>query len=117
MMNVIEKAKELGEEIRKTEEYQELERVSENMQQDADANHMIKEIQELQQQIQFAQQSGVQPSEDQIQQFNNLKSKMDSNLTIQAYAKAQNDFSQFMQEVNSAISEGINPEAGKGEEE
>lgn len=112
-MSVMEKARDLGKEIRNTEQYQELERVSENMQEDTEASQMIKEVQELQQQIQFAQQSGVQPSEDQIQQFNDLKSKMDTNLTIQAYAKAQNDFSQFMQEVNSAISEGINPEADK----
>ena len=112
-MSVIEKAKELGKEIRKTEEYKELERVSENIQGDADANQMINEIQELQQQIQFAQQSGVEPSQDQINQFNDLKSKMGTNLTIQAYAKAQNDFNQFMQDVNSAISEGINPEAAK----
>ncbi len=112
-MSVIEKAKELGQEIRKTEQYQELERVSENMQSDSEANQMIKEVQELQQQIQFAQQSGVQPSEDQIQQFNDLKSKMDTNLTIQAYAKAQNEFSQFMQEVNSSISEGIDPHSDK----
>ncbi len=112
-MSVMEKAKDLGKEIRSTEQYQELERVSENMQEDTEASQMIQEIQELQQQIQFAQQSGVQPNEEQIQQFNNLKSKMDTNLTIQAYAKAQNDFSQFMQEVNSAISEGINPEADK----
>lgn len=109
-MSVIEKAKELGKEIRKTEQYQELERVSENMQEDAEANQMIKEIQGLQQQIQFAQQSGVQPSPEQIEEFNNLKSKMDTSLTIQAYAKAQNEFSQFMQDVNSAISEGINPD-------
>ncbi len=112
-MSVMEKARDLGKEIRSTEQYQELERVSENMQEDTEASQMIKEIQELQQQIQFAQQSGVQPNEEQIQQFNDLKSKMDTNLTIQAYAKAQNDFSQFMQEVNSAISEGINPEADK----
>ena len=112
-MSVMEKARDVGKEIRSTEQYQELERVSENMQEDTEASQMIKEIQELQQQIQFAQQSGVQPNEEQIQQFNDLKSKMDTNLTIQAYAKAQNDFSQFMQEVNSAISEGINPEADK----
>lgn len=112
-MSVIEKAKELGKEIRKTEQYQELERVSENIQEDAEANQMIKEIQALQQQIQFAQQSGVQPSPEQIEEFNNLKSKMDTSLTIQAYAKAQNEFSQFMQDVNSAISDGINPGEGR----
>ncbi len=108
-MSVIAKAKELGKEIRKTEQYRELERVSENMQEDAEANQMVKEIQDLQQQIQFAQQSGVQPSQEQIEEFNNLKNKMDTSLTIQAYAKAQNDFSEFMQDVNSAISEGISP--------
>jgi cell fate (sporulation/competence/biofilm development) regulator YlbF (YheA/YmcA/DUF963 family) len=116
-MSVIKKAKELGQEIRKTDEYKELERVTENIQQDTEANNMIKEIQDLQKQIQFSQQSGVQPSEEQIGQFNNLKTKMDTNLTIQAYAKAQNDFSQFMQEVNSAISDGINPATADGKSE
>jgi len=111
-MSVIVKAKELGKEIRKTEQYRELERVSENMQEDAEANQMVREIQDLQQQIQFAQQSGVQPSQEQIEEFNNLKSKMDTSLTIQAYAKAQNDFSEFMQDVNNAISEGISPGEG-----
>lgn len=109
-MSVMEKARELGKEIRNTAEYKELERVTGNVKEDADANKMIQDIQELQQQMQFAQQSGVEPSQDQINQFNDLKSKMDSNLTIQAYAKAQNEFSQFMQSVNNAIGEGISPE-------
>ncbi len=108
-MSVIEKAKELGQEIRKTKEYQELERVTANIEEDAEASQMIKEIQELQQQIQFAQQSGVQPSQEQIDQFNGIKDKMDTSLTIQAYARAQNDFSQFMQDINNAIGEGIDP--------
>lgn len=112
-MSVIEKAKELGKEIRKTAEYQELERVTANIEKDAEANQMIQEIQELQQQMQFAQQSGVEPSPEQLQQFNDIKSKMDTSLTIQAYAKAQNDFSQFMQSVNNAIGEGIGPESSK----
>jgi len=108
-MSVLKKAKELGQEIRKTEEYQELERVTANIEGDAEASQMIKEIQELQQQIQFAQQAGVQPNQEQIDQFNDIKSKMDDSLTIQAYARAQNDFSQFMQDINNAIGEGINP--------
>jgi len=115
-MSVFEKAKALGKEIRKTEEYKELERTSENVQGDPDANQMINEVQELQQKIQFAQQSGVQPEQEQIDQFENLKSKMNSSLTIQAYAKAQNDFNQLMQDVNKAISDGIKPEGEDGKE-
>lgn len=109
-MSVMDKARELGKEIRTTEEYKELERTTGNIKDDADANKMIQDIQELQQQIQFAQQSGVQPSQEQIDNFNSLKGKMDTSLTIQAYAKAQNDFSEFMQTVNNAIGEGIDPE-------
>lgn len=109
-MSVMDKARELGKEIRTTEEYKELERTTGNIKDDANANKMIQDIQELQQQIQFAQQSGVQPSQEQIDEFNSLKGKMDTSLTIQAYAKAQNDFSEFMQTVNNAIGEGISPE-------
>ncbi len=109
-MSVMDRARELGKEIRTTEEYKELERTTGNIKDDADANKMIQDIQELQQQIQFAQQSGVQPSQEQIDNFNSLKGKMDTSLTIQAYAKAQNDFSDFMQTVNNAIGEGISPE-------
>ena len=109
-MGVFDKAKELGEEIRTMEEYKELVRTSTNVQENSEATGIIDDIQKLQQQIQFAQQSGVQPSPEQIQEFNNLKSKMDSNLTIQAYVKAQDDFNQVMQDVNRAISQEISPE-------
>ena len=110
-MSVMEKAMGLGKEISKTEQYKELERVTQNMEEDTAASKMINDIQELQQQMQFAQQSGVEPSAEQIQLFNDIKTKMDSSLTIQAYARAQNEFSQFMQEINYAIGEGINPQA------
>lgn len=114
-MSVIEKAMELGKEISKTEQYKELERVTQNMEEDTAASKMINDIQELQQQMQFAQQSGVEPSAEQIQLFNDIKAKMDSSLTIQAYARAQNEFSQFMQEINYAIGEGISPQAEDSE--
>ncbi len=109
-MDMLEKARALGKEIRKTEEYKELERTTGNVQSDPEANRLIEEIQKIQQQLQFSQQSGVQPSQEQIDQFNDAKEKMDASLTIQAYSKARNNFDQLMQNVNSAISEGINPQ-------
>lgn len=112
-MDVNEKAKELGDVISKTEEYKELERTSQNVHENSEANQMIEEIQDLQQKIQFAQQSGVQPSPEQIEQYNDLKARMNANLTIKAYARAQESFSQLMQEVNSSISEGIKSEEDK----
>ncbi len=109
-MNIIEKAKELGAEIRKSDQYKELARTSENVQADPEASRLVEEIQKIQQQIQFSQQSGVQPSEEQISEFNEAKGKMDASLSIQAYARARNDFDQLMKNVNSAIGEGIEPD-------
>ena len=43
---------ELGKEISKTEQFKELERVTQNMDEDTAASKMIKDIQELQQQMQ-----------------------------------------------------------------
>ncbi len=109
-MSLEKKAKELGNEIAKTEAYQELERTSKNVKDSPEANKMIDKVQEVQQNMQFAHQSGVQPSQEQIQQFNELKQQMESNLTIQAYARAQESFNKLMEDVNSAISKGIKPE-------
>jgi cell fate (sporulation/competence/biofilm development) regulator YlbF (YheA/YmcA/DUF963 family) len=112
-VDIIKKAKELGAEIRKSDEFQELNRTSENVQGDPEANRLVEEVQKVQQQIQFSQQSGVQPSQEQIDQFNEIKGKMDTSLTIQAYAKARSNFDQLMQNVNNAIGEGIEPSANK----
>ncbi|MDY6826911.1 MAG: YlbF family regulator [Bacillota bacterium] len=114
-MDIFEKAKELGSEIRKTEEFKELNRTTENVKGDPEASQLIEEIQKLQQQIQFSQQSGVQPSQEQVDEFNAAKGKMDASLTIQAYGRARNNFDQLMQDVNKAIGDGINPEEKKEE--
>jgi len=112
-VDLIEKAKALGSEIRKTEEFKELSRTTENVKGDPEAARLIEDIQTIQQQIQFSQQSGVQPSQEQVDEFNTAKGKMDASLTIQAYARARNNFDQLMQDVNKAISDGINPEEEK----
>lgn len=109
-MTVIEKAKELGREIKETDEFKELERANESIKEDQIASKIIEDINDIQQKINFSQNSGVQPSPEQISQFNDLKEKMESNLTIQSFMKAQEQFNEIMQNINSAISEGIGGE-------
>ncbi len=106
-MVIIEKAKELGIEIRNTEEFKDLERANQNIKNDELASKIIEDINELQQKIVFAQNSGVQPSQEQISQFNELKVMMDSNIPILGFIKAQEKFNVIMQDINAAISEGI----------
>ncbi len=110
-MVLLEKAKELGRELRSTEAFQELERTNEQFKVDAAAQQLVQEVQEAQQALQFSQQSGVQPSEEQVNAFNQKKENLNTNITVRSLMKAQETFNKMMEEVNEAISEGM-----KGEE-
>ncbi len=107
-MTVFEKAKELGQEIKKTPEYQEVRRTGQNIQDNPDAQRIIQDIQTVQNHLEFAQNAGVQPTEDQLAEFDNIRTKMENNILIQAYMKAQEEYGQLMQEINNSISEEIN---------
>ena len=116
-MEVFEKAKELGNQIKETQEYQELERVSQTLKDDPEAQQIIQQVQESQNSIEFSQKAGVEPGQEQVDQFNSLKDQMMSNLTVRNYMKAQEDFNNFMKKVNEAISSGITGEEMSESEE
>ncbi len=116
-MSLFEKAKELGNQIKETQEYQELERAGESLKQDQEAQQLIQEVQEVQNNIEFSQKAGVEPSEEQTNNFNQLREKMMSNLTVRNYMKAQEDFNNFMKQVNEAISSGISGDEEEDGEE
>ncbi len=107
-MSLFEKAKEIGQEIKESPEFKELQRTSQNIQENADAQQIIQDVQTIQKQLQFSQNAGVQPDQEQLQELDNLKVKIDSNIIIRAYMKAEEDYTRLMQEVNQAISEEIN---------
>ncbi len=107
-MSLFEKAKELGQKIKESQEFKEVHRTGQNVENNADAQQIIQEFQMLHQQLEFAQNTGEQPDPEQIEEFNNLKTLMDNNITIKAYFKAQENYGQLMQEVNNIISEEIN---------
>ncbi len=106
-MSVLEKARDLGEEIRKTEEFQELERVNENVQNNPDASRIINEINSIQEQVSQMQSTGMNPTQEQVNRFNVLKEEMNTNIMIMGLIKAQENFNNFMNDINNAISEGL----------
>ncbi|MGI6412392.1 MAG: YlbF family regulator [Syntrophomonadaceae bacterium] len=107
-MSVFEKAKELALEIKQSREYQEVRRTGQDIRNNDEARQIVEDIQTIQAQIEFAQNTGMQPSEEQIEEFNAITAKMQDNSLIQAYLKAQEDYSRLMQQVNNSISEEIN---------
>jgi len=106
-LNILEKAKELGRELYNTEEYQRLQEVTKKVNEDSDALQLLQSFKEAQHTIQFLQQTGVQPTEEQIADYQNKRKNLESNLNLLAYRKATEDFYAVMKQVNEAISAGI----------
>ncbi|MDO9533780.1 MAG: YlbF family regulator [Bacillota bacterium] len=70
----------------------------------------MKELQEVQKQIEFAQRSGVPPTQEQGEKFNAIRQKMEANSSVQDFMKAQQLFNTVMETVNNAIGKGITGE-------
>ncbi|NLC10748.1 MAG: YlbF family regulator [Firmicutes bacterium] len=115
-MTLIKKAKELGRQLKDTKEYQELERTGAQLREDTTAQQVIQEVQDAQQKIEFSQKAGVQPSQEQLTEFQQKRQGMQTNVTIRAFMKAQEDFNTVMKKVNDAISEGVKGEDNNNEE-
>ncbi|UNC91963.1 YlbF family regulator [Candidatus Contubernalis alkaliaceticus] len=106
-MSSIQKAKELGREIRNSSEFLELKVKEENLSKDPAAQEIIQNVQEVQQELETAQRMGVQPNQEQMTKFNALREKMHGNQTLRDLVQAQEDLNEFMKEVNQAITDGI----------
>jgi hypothetical protein len=72
-MSVFQKAKELALEIKQSQEYQEVRRTGQDVQNNEEARQIVEDIQNAQAQIEFFQNSGMPPSEEQIEEFNNIR--------------------------------------------
>lgn len=106
-MELRDKALELGRAIRESEQYRELQRAGDNLKEDSSAREIVKNVQEARQQLEFMQQSGVEPNQEQVDNINSLQEQMQANLTVRVFVKAQEEFGEVLQQVNQAISEGI----------
>lgn len=106
-MQLRKKALELGQAIRESDQFRELQRAGDNLKEDSDAREIVKSMQEARRELESMQKSGVQPNRDQVNHINNLQEQMQSNLTVRVFMKAQEEFGEVLEQVNAAISEGI----------
>ncbi len=107
-MSIFEKARELGQEIKETQEFKEIQRTGQNIKDNAEAQQLIQDIQSIQQQLEFAENSGIHPDQELLEQLEDIRLIMENNILIMDYMKAQEDYSRMMQEVNNTVSEEIN---------
>jgi len=106
-VSIKDKAEELAEAIKETEEYQELKSAESRLQLDPKAQDLVNEFQNKQQQIIQTRQSGKQVEQKTVQSLQKLQQKMEQNLTVKNLMNAQKSFEEVMKDVNETVTEAL----------
>src|SRR6056297_52802 len=102
-MSVIEKAKELGQELVDSEEYKELKRKESALYDDEEATSLLEEYENINNQLQMARANGQEVNDDQQKKMQSLQMKMENNPSIKSYIESQKKFNEVMSSVNKII--------------
>jgi len=106
-MSVLEKARELGIELSKSKELINVREAEEMMLKNPGAQEAIKEFNAKQQAFQVLVSQGLQLTEGQKKEIEELELKMLDNPYVYNYFKAQQEFEKTLDAVNNIISEAI----------
>lgn len=107
MDNIIEKAKDLGNAIARTNEYQALRRAMDAVDEDRELVELRNRIQELEKKLEGDIQAGRQPDEELRTEYTEVAEELQSRPAFQRVIAAQSEFEKVMQKVNETVSEGI----------
>lgn len=106
-MSVTEKAKELAELIKETEEFESLKSAEARLKLDPKAQELIQQYQDKTEKVQNAREQGGDLDQSDIMSIQNLQGQMEQNETIKNLMDAQKNFEQMMQKVNNTLSENL----------
>jgi cell fate (sporulation/competence/biofilm development) regulator YlbF (YheA/YmcA/DUF963 family) len=109
-MSVIEKAKTLGEALKASKEYNDLNAAEKKMQTDEVASKLLKELQAKQRLMQMNQMQGKNISQAEINEIRELQEKVQQFPVIQEFNKANQRFNELLQSVNMVIQEALTGE-------
>jgi cell fate (sporulation/competence/biofilm development) regulator YlbF (YheA/YmcA/DUF963 family) len=101
------KAKELGRLIGQSNEYKEVKRASDLLNEDKDTVALLQRMEQLRVNAQKMLQRGERPTEDMERELDGLLTQIQSRPTYQRLLVAQENFDKIMGRVNDWILEGI----------
>ena len=113
-MSVIEKAKELGQELVESEEYKELKKKESALYDNEEATSLLEEYENINKQLQMARANGQEVNDEQQKKMQSLQMKMENNPAIKSYIESQKKFNEVMNSVNKIINGYI---TGQNQEE
>lgn len=107
MTLVLEKAKELGDQIAASEELDAMKKAQLAVMQNHEAKAIIDEFQKEQEGLFRIQQSGQELNDDQKELIRKLEQRMSENPIIEEYIVTQQKFEELLDEINNIIAESI----------
>ena len=106
-MIIEEKAKDLGRLIGQANEYKEVKRASDALNEDKETVTLLQRMEQLRINAQRMLQRGERPTEDMERELDSLLSQIQGRPTYQRLLVAQENFDKIMGRVNDWILEGI----------
>ena len=106
-MNVYDEAHSLARAIRESNEFKEFDRLRKQGDNDKECADMLKELTEIQMQLQAAQLSGQQPDKDMFARFQSLSTMAMTKPLAAQYLQAQMAIGTMMNDVFGIVGEAI----------
>ena len=106
-MNVYDEAHNLAKAIKESNEFREFDRIRKEVDDDKETSDMLKELTELQVQLQTAQMVGQQPDKDVFARFQSLNTMAMTKPLAMQYMQAQFALATMMNDVFGIVGEAI----------
>ena len=106
-MNVYDEAHSLAKAIKESNEFKEFDRIRKAVDEDKETSDMLKELTELQVQLQTVQMTGQQPDKDMFARFQSLSTMAMTKPLAAQYLQAQMAIATMMNDVFGIIGEAI----------
>ena len=106
-MNVYDEAHSLAKAIQESNEFKEFDRMRKEVDADKETSDMLKELTELQMQLQTAQMVGQQPDKDVFARFQSLNTMAMTKPLAMQYLQAQFALATMMNDVFGIVGEAI----------
>ena len=106
-MNVYDEAHSLAKAIKESNEFKEFDRIRNEVDSDKETSDMLKELTELQVQLQTTQLTGQQPDKDVFARFQSLSAMVMTKPLAAQYLQAQMAIATMMNDVFGIVGEAI----------
>lgn len=107
MSGIMEQARNLGNALARTDEYQALRRAAQAADDDREIAEQRSTLERLEGSITTALRAGQDPDEETAKAYEEAVSKLQANSTYQRLVAAQSNFDKLVQKVNETIAKGL----------